>query len=166
VALVGSDLSDGSITWGADRVEVGTIRRYREPIELVNSIEYPQPVYRLVMQAGANRDFNSIHHNSEYARATGAPEMYANTLFLQGMRERTIRDWAGSSAFIRSLRGFRMGRFNTAGSTPRVVAEVTAVGAERRLITLSVRTEDDHGVTVGPGEVDVELRSPCSVAEL
>jgi len=121
-------------------------------------IEYPLPVYRLVIEAGANRDFDSIHHNSEHARATGAPGMYANTLFPQGMWERAVRDWAGSRGFIRALRGFRMGRFNTAGSTPRVIAEVKAVDVERRLVTLSVRTEDDHGVTVGPGEMDVELR--------
>jgi hypothetical protein len=34
-----------------------------------------------VMAAGANRDFNAIHHNAEVARATGAPDIYANTLF-------------------------------------------------------------------------------------
>ena len=40
VALVGTDLSDGGIRWGADAVEPGTIRRYLEPIELGCPIHY------------------------------------------------------------------------------------------------------------------------------
>ncbi|MBL7255970.1 FAS1-like dehydratase domain-containing protein [Paractinoplanes lichenicola] len=40
IDLVGTDLSDGEIRWGADRVEAGTIRRYLEPIELGSPIHY------------------------------------------------------------------------------------------------------------------------------
>ena len=40
VALVGTDLSDGGIRWGADAVEPGTIRRYLEPLELGDAIHY------------------------------------------------------------------------------------------------------------------------------
>ena len=118
-------------------------------------VEFALPIYRLVMEAGANRDFNSIHHNSRYARATGAPDIYANTLFLQGMWERTVRDWAGPRAFIRAIRGFRMGRFNVAGCTPRVIGIVKHIEREDRMVTIALHTEDDHGITVGPGEVDV-----------
>lgn len=42
VALVGTDLSDGTIRWGADAVEAGTIRRYCEPIELSSPIHYDE----------------------------------------------------------------------------------------------------------------------------
>jgi N-terminal half of MaoC dehydratase len=34
IDAVGRDFTDGEITWGADRVEPGAIRRYLEPIEL------------------------------------------------------------------------------------------------------------------------------------
>jgi hypothetical protein len=40
VELVGTDLSDGEVRWGADPVEPGTIRRYLEPIELGSPIHY------------------------------------------------------------------------------------------------------------------------------
>jgi|GEM_PF-773622 len=40
VALVGSDLSDGRIRWGADVVEPGAVRRYLEPVELGSPIHY------------------------------------------------------------------------------------------------------------------------------
>src|SRR3954451_13058834 len=94
--------------------------------EALPTVGFPLTVYRLGMEAGANRDFNSIHHNTEYARATGAPDMYANTLFLMGMWERSVRDWAGPGARILSLKGFRMGRFNVVGSTTKVTGIVTA----------------------------------------
>jgi hypothetical protein len=40
VAMVGQDISDGTTTWGADRVEAGTIRRYLEPLEIGSAIHY------------------------------------------------------------------------------------------------------------------------------
>jgi acyl dehydratase len=125
--------------------------------EAIDPVAFPLPVYRLVMEAGANRDFNSIHHNTEYARSTGAPEMYANTLFLMGMWERAIRDWMGPAGRFVAVRGFRMGRFNTAGSTTTVHGEVIAVDAQTGMVTLRVRSDDEQGTTVGPGEVDVLL---------
>jgi acyl dehydratase len=61
-------------------------QRYWDDVEEGRRAARGLPAQRLplVVEAGANRDFNSIHHNSEYARASGAPEMYANTGFLLG----------------------------------------------------------------------------------
>ena len=95
-------------------------QRYWDDVEEgtdVPSVAFPLSVYRLVVEAGANRDFNSIHHNSDYARASGAPEMYANTGFLLGMWERTVREFIGLGGSIRRIAGFRMRRFNTVGGT-------------------------------------------------
>lgn len=55
VAMVGQDLTDGTIRWGADRVEAGTIRRFLEPLEM-----------------GA-----AIHYNAEAARAAGYDDIVA-----------------------------------------------------------------------------------------
>jgi hypothetical protein len=46
VALAGTDLSDGTVTWGADRVEPGTIRRYLEPLELGCPLHYDEDIAR------------------------------------------------------------------------------------------------------------------------
>ena len=89
------------------------------------AVAFPLSVYRLVVEAGANRDFNSIHHNSEFARASGAPEMYANTGFLLGMWERALREFIGLDGTIRRIAGFRMKRFNTVGRTVTVRGKVT-----------------------------------------
>jgi acyl dehydratase len=119
------------------------------------AISFPITLYRLVMAAGGNRDFNAIHHNRDYARATGAPDAYANTLFLMGMWERAISDWTNSMGRIIAIRGFRMSRFNTVGTTAVVTGAVKASDTERGVVTFAVSTADGDGCTVGPGEVDV-----------
>lgn len=116
-------------------------------------VEFPITVYRLVMAAGANRDFNSIHHNTEYARSTGAREMYANTSFLLGMWERVVRDYIGPAGTIRGITGFRMRAFNHAGDTTTVAGEVTGVDERSGTVTLRLWSADSTGITVGPGQV-------------
>jgi acyl dehydratase len=127
--------------------------------EQLPPLAFPVSVYRLVVEAGANRDFNSIHHNSEYARATGAPEMYANTLFLQGMWERAVREYIGLEGQLRSLAGFRMSRFNVAGDTVIVRGAVTRKWREGddALIAIELRSENSLGLSVGPGSVTASL---------
>lgn len=127
--------------------------------ESLPTVTYPLTVYRLVMAAGSNRDFNSIHHNTDYARRTGAQEMYANTSFLMSSWERCVRDWMGVTGRIRAIRGFRMRSFNHVGDTMRVLGEVTGTRIEddRGVVEIAIRCENSAGVSVGPGTVEVEL---------
>jgi len=132
--------------------------KYVEDVEVgeeLPSVAYPLTVYRLVMAAGANRDFNSIHHNTEYARKTGAQEMYANTSFLLSSWERCVRDWAGLGAELKSIKGFRMRSFNTVDDTMWVHASVAAMADD--VVTVAIRCANSKGVTVGPGTVEVSL---------
>jgi acyl dehydratase len=137
-------------------------QRYWNDIEEgaeVPPVAFPLSVYRLVVEAGANRDFNSIHHNSEFARASGAPEMYANTGFLLGMWERTVREFIGLGGSIRRIAGFRMRRFNTVGGTVVVHGRVKSKRREAgdALVDLEVWSELGGETTVGPGIVTVAL---------
>jgi acyl dehydratase len=137
-------------------------QRYWEDVEEgaeVPPVAFPLSVYRLVVEAGANRDFNSIHHSSEYARASGAPEMYANTGFLLGMWERTVREFIGLRGNIRHIAGFRMRRFNIAGETVVVRGRVKSKRRENggALVELELWSELGDAITVGPGVVTVEL---------
>lgn len=137
-------------------------QRYFEdvrPGDEIPAVAFPLTVYRLVMAAGGNRDFNSIHHNGEYARSTGAPDMYASSAFLLGTWERAVRDWIGSAGTIRSIRGFRMRQFNVVGDTMRVLGRVVSADQAHGtgLVTLELRSETSVGVTVGPGQVEVTL---------
>ncbi len=139
-----------------------SVQRHWEDVEEeqeIPSVAFPLTVYRLVVEAGANRDFNSIHHNSEFARATGAPEMYANTGFLLGMWERMLREFIGLDGTIRRVAGFRMKKFNTVGQTVTVRGRVARKWREEgdALLELEVWSEAGEEVTVGPGTVTVTL---------
>ena len=127
--------------------------------EALAPIAFPLTIYRLVMAAGANRDFNAIHHNSAYAKASGAPDMYVNTLFLQGMWERCVRDYIGLAGVIRNMRGFRMRKFNPVGTTPVVSGQVKRKWVEdgAGLVEIEIRTVNGGEVTVGPGTMVATL---------
>ncbi|MFW3895184.1 acyl dehydratase [Pseudomonas bharatica] len=127
--------------------------------EKLSPVAFPLSVIRLVVAAGANRDFNAIHHNSEYAKSTGAPEMYANTLFLQGMWERAVRDFIGLDGQMLAMKGFRMSRFNLVGDTVTVRGEVVSTWreGERGLAEIKIWSENAGGLSVGPGSVTVSL---------
>ena len=127
--------------------------------EALEPCPFPLSVYRLVMAAGANRDFNAIHHNSDYAKSTGAPEMYANTLFLQGMWEKCVRGYIGLAGTIRALKGFRMGAFNTVGDTVTVYGTVERKWREgdTGLVEIRMWSENRDGISVGPGKVIITL---------
>jgi hypothetical protein len=132
--------------------------------DTIAPLHFPLTVYRMVMAAGANRDFNAIHHNTAHAQSTGAPEMYANVMFLQGMWERTVRQYIGLGGTLHAIRGFRMKSFNTAGDTVLVQGRVERKWIEegadegnRHRLELNVWSENRHGVSVGPGFVVVSL---------
>jgi acyl dehydratase len=127
--------------------------------QAVPAVRFPLSVYRLVMAAGANRDFNSIHHNSEWARSSGAPDMYANVVFLQGMWERCVREFIGVGGRIRRLSGFRMGSFNAVGDVVTVHGVVERIWDEGGLGLAELRlwSRNCHGISVGPGTVTVSL---------
>ena len=137
---------------------MNTAQRYWDDVEEGESLaplSFPLTVYRLVMAAGANRDFNAIHHNTDYARASGAPDMYANTLLLQGMWERTVRQFIGLAGVIRRQSGFQMRVFNTVGDTVVVKGRVESKWreADGAFVELALWSENSKGVSVGPGRV-------------
>jgi acyl dehydratase len=137
-------------------------QRYWEDVmegEALEACSFPLTVYRLVMAAGANRDFNAIHHNGDYAKATGAPDMYANNLFLQGMWERCVRDYIGLGGVIRKMSGFRMRIFNTVGDTVHVRGRVLRKwqDQEQGFVEFEIWSENAVGVSVGPGRMIATL---------
>lgn len=121
----------------------------------IDAIEFPLSIVRLVIAAGANRDFNSIHHDCEFARATGAPDMYANHAFLQGMWERSARRFIGLEGVIRRFSDFQMRQFNTPGETVVVRGRVRRKWKESGLgfVELEIWSETSRGVSVGPGRI-------------
>lgn len=131
-----------------------------QPGDTLQPLAFPLSLYRLVMAAGTNRDFNSIHHNSEFAQSGGASGAYANVMFLQGMWERCVRNYIGLAGLIRSLEGFRMNSFNTEGTTATVHGKVLRKWRSEDgelLVEIEIWTKNGETVSVGPGSFITSL---------
>jgi hypothetical protein len=95
------------------------------------------------------------------ARASGAPDIYANNIFIQGWWERAVREFIGLRGRFRRTGPLRMRIFNTVGDTATtrgVVKRMWREGGEG-VLELEMRTEMSRGVSVGPGPVIVTLPS-------
>ena len=119
-------------------------------------------IQRLVMEAAANRDFAPIHFDPEAARDSGAPEVYANTTFLETLLEAAIRSWAGLEARIAVVE-FRMIGFNCVGDEIAAAGAVTAVrrAGDELTADLDIWVDGPRGRTV-TGTAVVVLPSPAS----
>jgi acyl dehydratase len=80
---------------------------------------------RSVQAVGATRDYYPVHHDAEFARASGAEGIFFNTMFLQGFVGRCVCEWFGNDALLRRL-DIAMRGSNYVGRTLIARGEVTA----------------------------------------
>ena len=127
--------------------------------ECLPEISIPLTLQRLVMEAGANRDFSLMHHDGDIAQTAGAPDAFANTFFLMGMFERQVRDWAGPRARLKKMGPMKMLNFNVVGDTLIFKGKVAAVETSDQglMSTLELWCESERGQTT---TCMVELISP------
>lgn len=63
----------------------------------------PVSTSRIVASSIAARDFHPLHHNREFAREQGHPDIFLNSLVSGGLVQRYLTDWAGPRARITSV---------------------------------------------------------------
>jgi len=116
-------------------------------------------VQRLVMIAGAIRNFDFMHHDTVLTRRSGAEEMYLASTGIQAVLERTLREYIGTQGVIRKIGPLRYGIFNEAGftMTTKGVVKKKYQQDEQNFVELQMWSENDRGVSVGPGPVVVAL---------
>ena len=56
-----------------------------------------------VAGAIATRDFMPVHHDRDYARKQGAPDVFMNILTTNGYVARYVTDWAGPNTDVRGI---------------------------------------------------------------
>jgi len=117
--------------------------------ESLPAISIPITLQRLVMEAGANRDFSLMHHDGAVAQTAGASDAFANTFFLMGMFERLVREWAGAKARFRKMGPLKMLNFNVVGDTLVFTGRVASVEAteQGQLSVLELWCESERGQT-------------------
>ena len=127
----------------------------------VAPVEFNVTLQRLIITAGGNRDFNQVHHNDRIALAQGAPEAYANNGFVQGMWERTVREYMGLGGRVKRVGPFRMRIFNTIGSHVVTKGTVKRKWQEdgENLVDLDLKNENSRVGTTVVGFATVSLPS-------
>ena len=113
------------------------------------------PVTSTVIVAGAiaSRDFMPAHHDSEYARGQGAPDMFMNILTTSGLCARYVTDWAGPEALVRKL-SIQLGVPNYPHDTMTMTGSV--LSAEDGRVEVGFRGYNRMGNHV-TGSVELEL---------
>ena len=66
-------------------------------------LEIPVTTTMIVAGAIASRDFMPVHHDVEYAKTQGSPNLFMNILTTNGYCVRFLTDWAGPEAMVKNL---------------------------------------------------------------
>ena len=117
------------------------------------SLEIPITFRTGIVAVVGMRDFNPVHHYSDYARrTTGNQDSWMNTMWHQGQFARFVTDWAGPDSDFRST-WLHMTGFIHPGDTLTIDGEVTRVfeddGDHRVDIEITARTQRAHVARAG-----------------
>ena len=115
--------------------------------DLIPVLRLPLTTNRLIMAAGANRDFVAMHNDNEAGRRAGAPGMFANTWYVMGLAERMLREWIGLRGEVVRIGPFRMSRFNCPGTVTECGGTVLDKRQEggKCLVDLDIWQDDGSG---------------------
>lgn len=106
------------------------------------------PVTSTVIVAGAiaSRDFMPAHHDPNFAKGQGAPDIFMNILTTNGYVSRFITDWAGPHAFVRKI-AIRLGAPAIPGQALRFTGQVTSTSnvGDECVIEVAIRAVNDLG---------------------
>jgi 3-hydroxybutyryl-CoA dehydratase len=110
----------------------------------------------LVRYAGASGDFNPLHHDEAFARASGLPTVMAHGMFSAGLLASFVTSWFGAGAVRRYKVRFRERVFPAdvliaEGTVTRVFA--TPSGERRAELDLRLLRQDGATVVTGTAEV-------------
>jgi 3-hydroxybutyryl-CoA dehydratase len=119
------------------------------------------PVTRtdFVRYAGASGDFNPLHHDDDYARASGLPSVMAHGMFSAGVLASFVTRWFGPGSMRRFKVRFRERVFpgdvlSAEGRIERI--HVTPEGERRADLELRLLRQDGTAVIHGNAEVVVQ----------
>ena len=110
----------------------------------------------IVAGAIASRDFMPVHHDAEYARAQGAPDLFMNILTSNGYVSRFVTDWAGPETRLRRI-AIKLGAPAVPGQTLRFTGQVRTSSTDGDLLVdeVAIRASNDLGDHV-TGSVELD----------
>lgn len=105
--------------------------------EEIPSVDFNLTVQRMVMSAGSNRDFATIHHNPTMGKAAGSPDMFLNNVSCLQLWDRVISDWIGAYGRVKKV-SFRITHFHAAGDVVHTHGKVIKKWKENGLNLLEL----------------------------
>lgn len=84
----------GTTTLDWNDIEVG---------DEVTPLEIPVTTTLIIAGAIASRDFMPVHHDRDFAKKQGSPDVFMNILTTNGLCVRFLTDWAGPEAMVKKL---------------------------------------------------------------
>jgi acyl dehydratase len=107
-------------------------------------LRVPITVTSVAAAAIATRDFQPVHHDLARARALGSETVFTSTHTTAGYLERLVLQWAGPTAFLKSLK-LRLGVPNYAGDELVLAGQVTAIDAAARQVSIAAVGRNSRG---------------------
>ncbi len=69
----------------------------------ITPLEIPVTTSVIVAGAIASRDYMPVHHDRDFAKKQGSPDLFMNILTTNGYCVRFLTDWAGPEAMVKKL---------------------------------------------------------------
>jgi acyl dehydratase len=113
---------------------------------------------RMVQQVSGTQDFYPIHHDRDFARSGGHPDIFVNTAFTRAALCRLLTDWVGPAGFVKRL-AFQMRRYHLLGDTMGVRGKVVKKNREdgAGVVDLEIWAENPREGIATPGTATVHL---------
>ena len=109
----------------------------------------------IVSGALASRDFYQVHHDPDFARSLGSPDVFMNILTTNGLVCRFVTDWSGPRSRMVKL-AIKLGAPNFPGDRMVLSGEVVGRNEETRRVTVDIEGKNSLGCHVNATAV-VEL---------
>ncbi|MBV6416523.1 MAG: hypothetical protein CMLOHMNK_01117 [Steroidobacteraceae bacterium] len=120
---------------------------------------------QFIFIASSHHDWYPGHHDVEYARAQGLPDIFMNATWQHGMFQRLLCAWAGPNSIPRRIK-YRMGRPIVRFDTVHARGLVTGKRVENGepLVDLDIWLDKQDADKVATGNATVVLRARGEVA--
>lgn len=126
--------------------------------QTLDPLQFEVTFSTLARDVVGTRDLYRIHHDPPFAQENGAPNIFLNTMWYQGLIGRFVTEWAGYESFLKKL-SVKIRSHGCPGDT--LTVDATVVGrAEvdgRLLVDLDLTIGNGHRSDAVVSSVKVEL---------
>lgn len=113
----------------------------------------------MALQVSGSQDWNTVHHDVEYARDSGHDAPFYNTGWTSAMLARLLTDWIGPTGWVRKV-AFQTRKMNRLHDTVHVRGRVIGKHIDEtgsHFVEVDIWIENDREGVATPGTALVKL---------